>query len=791
MNTLQEQKSMLAQLLATENITIVHDKQLDTAAFDPINRKLFLPVLKEMSGPVYDLFVLHEVSHALHTPKEGFHNEKHPQGQRFKGFLNVVEDARIEKLIKRRYPGGKASMIKGYHDLMSQDFFGVKNMDPNELPFVDRFNLYFKIGMSLNIKFKNETEENFVERGMKLESWDDAEKLTLDIWKYSKDEELTTDIQNMMQDMAESQEDGEGEDTDLQMSGENEVDSREDGEETTDKGAQQSSGKGDEETDEDSQGEGEGFDMEVDGLKTPETLEPEDFDEEQMGSEGGGYGGVQDMFKEHFDQEPVSITDTNFREREKELSDGLFEGNVYDAVVPTRDFRDYIVSYKDMLGYFVDTHKSPEQYASQGYRWGVYDANRWSFGDYPNTTRFTNFQNKNKPIVRHMVKEFEARKSAQMHERSKTHMSGIIDSSKLYKYKFDDRIFKTITTVPEGKNHGLVFFIDCSGSMSHVFGTVMEQTCLLAMFCQMVKIPYRIYGFTNMGLTRDYDSPISKKYERTYREMREEYETDAIRVDPTMRLYEFFSDTMTKSDFKEMGEWLIGMTDTGHCPVPLSGTPLNDAVIVSIDLVNEFKRQYNVDICNTIFLTDGDSSSGGDINHVYERFDQHTGQFVEHKTWTTPMPDDIVTYRHRKTGTVFQTKPKSRRSGGYWNRRYNTTHTMLDLFRECTGQEAIGINIFPKFTNYMANDVNTPIHEAREKFRKNGFLATTKEGARGYSKLFSVPNKMLTMTDSASEKFDEMERGVKTSSIGRAFSSMAKQRKSQRMFLTEFVDMVS
>ena len=92
----------------------------------------------------------------MNTPFDGFHNEKHPQGPRFKGFLNVVEDARIEKLIKRKYPGGRSGMINGYKKLLEMDFFGIRNLDPNSLPFVDRFNLYFKIGMTLNLKFSGD-----------------------------------------------------------------------------------------------------------------------------------------------------------------------------------------------------------------------------------------------------------------------------------------------------------------------------------------------------------------------------------------------------------------------------------------------------------------------------------------------------------------------------------------------------------------------------------------------------------------------------------------------------------
>ncbi|SVE36499.1 uncharacterized protein METZ01_LOCUS489353, partial [marine metagenome] len=72
MSNLTNTKSLLAKLLATENVTVEHGNY-PTAAFDVKNRVLKLPVWKEMSGSLYDLMVLHEVGHALWTPEEGWH----------------------------------------------------------------------------------------------------------------------------------------------------------------------------------------------------------------------------------------------------------------------------------------------------------------------------------------------------------------------------------------------------------------------------------------------------------------------------------------------------------------------------------------------------------------------------------------------------------------------------------------------------------------------------------------------------------------------------------------------
>ena len=98
---------------------------------------LCLPIWKTASETVYDLLVGHEVGHALYTPNEDFTGAK-------KSFMNVLEDARIERMMKVTYPGLRKSFFEGYKELWDQDFFGVKDQDPQTLSLIDRINLYFK-----------------------------------------------------------------------------------------------------------------------------------------------------------------------------------------------------------------------------------------------------------------------------------------------------------------------------------------------------------------------------------------------------------------------------------------------------------------------------------------------------------------------------------------------------------------------------------------------------------------------------------------------------------------------
>ena len=187
-----QSKSQLAKLLASENLIVEH-KKVQTASFDLKNRVLSCPIWKDMTGEMYDLLLGHEVGHALETPEEGWHDAvttgKSKFSKNFKHFLNVVEDARIEKKIKRKFPGIKPSFIKAYGQLIDRDFFGIKDQNLNALPFIDRLNLYTKGGYNLGINFNDAEETALLEAVEACESWEDVVEVTGAIFDYSKKEQ--------------------------------------------------------------------------------------------------------------------------------------------------------------------------------------------------------------------------------------------------------------------------------------------------------------------------------------------------------------------------------------------------------------------------------------------------------------------------------------------------------------------------------------------------------------------------------------------------------------------------
>ena len=147
-----EIKSQLAKLLATEDLVVEH-RHVETAQFNVQTRVLTLPLWEKASNVVYDMLVGHEVGHALFTP-----NEDPPKGIPH-SFINIVEDARIEKLMKRKYMGLAKTFYGGYKELSDEDFFCLDGEDVSTMNLADRANLWFKIGNYIDIDFTDEEQE--------------------------------------------------------------------------------------------------------------------------------------------------------------------------------------------------------------------------------------------------------------------------------------------------------------------------------------------------------------------------------------------------------------------------------------------------------------------------------------------------------------------------------------------------------------------------------------------------------------------------------------------------------
>lgn len=170
--------TLFAKLLSSENISVVYARGA-TPSFNTKTRVLTLPMMSfdKNQDDLYDMFVSHEVAHALYTEYEVIHQYRDKLNHFFR-YFNVVEDARIERLMKKKFAGAKVVFNRGYSCLLN-----MVNQDPNK-SFIERINEWFSFGVNANAKF-TDIEQGYVDRVAKTETTEDAILLAEEIFKLS------------------------------------------------------------------------------------------------------------------------------------------------------------------------------------------------------------------------------------------------------------------------------------------------------------------------------------------------------------------------------------------------------------------------------------------------------------------------------------------------------------------------------------------------------------------------------------------------------------------------------
>ena len=478
---LKTQKDNLAKLLAKENLTIVHRK-VPTAYFDLKNRLLCCPILKEdISSELYDLFMGHEVSHALNTPYEGVHSAV-TKNRTLKGYLNVVEDVRIERMIKDTYPGLRKSFFKAYNELMDIDFFGIKEKNLQELSLIDKINLITKCGSRVNINL-TKVEKEFLDWAIRCQTWEEVEECATAIYEWSKENETrTSDDEKLvpqMFDIGDDEESDEDEEENMEDFGED-SDTYEDPYEDSN------------EDDDDNLPE-----IEDDNSESGEDAEEDDEESEERKSTGkkGGEG----IDPNHYDDEDgarESITEHNAHNNEEQFvsEDSSIISHInMKEVVNNEDIKNIVYDYKkvrqDWKYFFEGKNKQGEPSEEVDK-----DLTKTKLMAERSAKRLVD---KNKKVVMHMAKEFEMKAAAFAQAHAFTGKTGKLDMNRLAKYQIVDDVFKRMTYLPDGKNHGVQVMLDWSGSISNEVMDLLEQSMILAMFCKKVNIPFRVYLFSD------------------------------------------------------------------------------------------------------------------------------------------------------------------------------------------------------------------------------------------------------------------------------------------------------
>ena len=546
-----DRTSILARLMATENIVVEHMPDASTASFDPIARRLVLPVWQNMDTDVYDMLVGHEVGHALYTPCTGWHSPEvtaiDPNNTGVvKSYLNIVEDARIERLMKRRYPGLVHNFRRAYITLYNGNKFGTNGTDLRTLTLIDRLNLRAKVGLHVHAEVPLALDEEvWYTEMMTTETWDDVVDLTRRLYNHCRAKangNSTNSNGNTFTNVNVPWSD------DNMLSDNDDVSTVQ--------------------TDPNANGNGNGGNTSVLDRNNSNANGNDNKNGGGTDSSNNGLPKSEPQDQSAPPSEPT--TNVALGQSVQSLRSGNDTGITYISLPVNINWRKFIVDYRDVLADFADR---PLQVTA-------YDAWRRSSINYINM----------------LVKEFELRKAADVHARTSVSRSGVLDADRLHQYRYNDDIFRRLGTVKEGKSHGMVMFLDWSSSMSHVIDSTMRQVMTLAAFCRRMNIPFEVYAFS------DYHANAS-----TYDEGKDD---DAVMGG--FQLFNLLSSRMSTREFVQAMQVCVTLGKTAgnaHSRYRLNGTPLHQTMMAARYIVEDFQQRTRVQIVNSIFLTDGEDGS--------------------------------------------------------------------------------------------------------------------------------------------------------------------------------------
>jgi hypothetical protein len=405
-----------------------------------------------------------------------------------------------------------------------------------------------------------------------------------------------------------------------------------------------------------------------------------------------------------------------------------------------------------------------------------------------------------------MVKEFERKKAAISYIRSKQAKTGIIDTNKLHSYKFNDDIFKRLNIEPTGKNHGVVAVLDMSGSMSGNYRGAMDQLICLAMFCRRVGIPHRLYGFTQCGQRFSIDNKDRNKakYEKLSTIQRRMTGKSFVFPDLGFDLIEFFHEGMSLKEFNTMvgtlimsskliemdpddmiegkyaRHWIMEKLNTNNSwespfqYLGLGGTPLNDAILVSRDLMAKFRKEKNIQIMNFVCITDGESNHSC-YQHAYGSTHQNT----------------TISYGNSKNTGIFVDEESRLQTSMKFNNSHEVTGMLARTVRQSQNANFVGFYIVGGSydVRHVANRYMSYLEglEFQEKWRKTKNAVIP--NMISFDEFYIINGGKNLRAQQAS--FDEVNSEMKKGQLARAFISAQNKRGASRTILGKFIEKIA
>jgi len=742
-------KDILARCLATEDITVEHRADAQTAYFDTDNRVLCLPVWKDMDNALYDMLVGHEVSHALHTPSTGWQEfiGDGPGSRMRHMFVNVIEDARIERLIKSQFPGLRRDFASAYKNLSERDLFEIAGKDITDLPLIDRLNLESKLGMLglADIPFSTD-EQQYVTRQNETKTFEEVVTLARELYEMQVEEDKQRE-----QEQEESEEgqpapgEGEGEEGEGQGSGPDSGDDDESGE-----GQGSSGADGDEESDESGSGSSGAEGNDESGEDSGQSMTDDTDDGESAESTEGEGESASDLSYDDYsnNQDCAGSTQNAFERGVNNMRDDEC-GDYRYSTLADANLDNIVVDHSVIADLW-----SPDR------------LNHWNEKRYvehraTSAARLREYQNSIKATVGSMVQQFQMKQAADADKKTEIAKTGVLDTVTMINYRWSEDIFRKNEVHPEGKNHGMIIYLDWSGSMSGILQDTVEQLLVLVEFCRKVGIPYEVYAFSsNLYCPHErYGDEWDEWHKNQPEQWTKNRESDC---DPhILQLYNFLSSRMNKRQYQDglSNLWLLteGICHYGGHPTPsclnLGCTPLNEAIVCAMQQVPAFQSANGIQIVNTVFLTDGEGHSMG-----------------------------LRGYRGygSKKGKSFVTDRRSKKN---YDVSQNETDGLLEMLRDQTGTNLVGVRLHDaKNLNHMrwTIDNDAKFEELQKQYKTQNYITLPS----AYDEYFIVKGNLKVETD-ALENLGDHESYTR---IKNAFMKGGNRKKSSRVIASKMVD---
>ena len=722
MSVNHEVKGNLARLLATEDLVVEH-KKVSTACFNVHTRVLTLPMWEKASNAIYDMLVGHEVGHALYTPDDDWWDTcKVP-----KQIVNVVEDVRVEKLMKRRYDGLKKTFYNGYSELNDQDFFAIGDEDVDTYNLADKVNLYYKIGNFINIGF-DEKEKEIVDIVGETETFADVLIASELLYAYCKEKQ---EHQQKVESLNSHDQSTPGNNTESGDQQEQESENNSDTQQTNDQGSS----------------------TEGQSQESVDNVEGESQSNNDIGSTTSN----------------IDVkTSKALEESIKDLVNNVGTENVY-IEIPKLNLDTVIICNKQIHEECNKTWKATIEVDEKPDAFINVDK------------KYVDFKRSAQKEVNYLVKEFECRKSADSYARATTSRTGILDCSKLHTYKYNEDLFKKVTTLANGKNHGLVFILDWSGSMSDVLLDTVKQLYNLIWFCKKVNIPFDVYAFTNewRRVTYDDGKPVLPKPHYNKK-------SGLIFVDENFSLLNVLtskvSGSVLEQQMKNMFRVAYGLNRTHYnysyteynipYGLSLSGTPLNQSLIALHQILPKFKKDNKLQKVQCIILTDGEA----EWSKYHLEFNRpfNTQPYIGLNSISSN-----TTLRDRKIGMVYKMTNDNNDFTELLLRNLRDKFDDVNFIgiRIMQGRDAS--NFIRRYVGYSNNDQYVKMMNGWKKYRNISIKNS------GYNTYFGLSSSALN----ASTEFDVHECATKTQ-IKSAFVKSLSSKKMNKKILNEFVGLI-